>query len=126
MTGGRRYDVYYRRKGERILTTQILDFLMTQMDKLYFFGVLVLILLSVLQLRKMSHIYTQMTRFLDKLTGYLQVVLEEAEEEAPAEEPQAEYICGEDTKKSEMLRQEQQKKMRDAQVFDAILSEIYP
>jgi hypothetical protein len=95
------------------------------MDKLMFAGMLILIFLSALQLRKISRIYRQMTSFLDKLTGYLKVVLEDTEEEA-GDESQAEFAAQGESDAKKVERQVQQKKARDAQVFDAILSEIYP
>jgi outer membrane lipoprotein-sorting protein len=99
------------------------------MDKLMLVCVLILIFLSVLQLRKMSRIYKQMTRFLDKVTGYLQVVWDETEDEAEDEEEaaQGEFISGQEKDMRRAIEQQkEQKKIRDAQVFDAVLSEIFP
>jgi hypothetical protein len=79
----------------------------------------------------MGRIYRQMTRFLDKLTGYLQVVLEEPEGEDEAEVPTAEgsqeFVSGQEKDMREAIEQQKQQKIaRDAQVFDAVLSEIFP
>jgi hypothetical protein len=53
--------------------------------------------------------------------------MEEPEEEAGEDELLADVIPQKETEEKNVKRkEEQQKKIRDAQVFDAILSEIYP
>lgn len=113
------------------MATQVLDFLAAHMDKLMLAGMVLLIIVSALQLNRMSRINRQLTYFSEKLTGYLQAVF--AEEDAQ-EEPQEAFTEDEDefvSKQEQDMRdaievQKQQKKIRDAQLFDAVLSEIFP
>ncbi|MGN0336851.1 MAG: hypothetical protein ACI4EE_05090 [Lachnospiraceae bacterium] len=109
------------------MATQIMDFLTAQTDKLVLVGMLVLIVLSALQLAKMSRTNRQLKYLTEKLAGYLKAVLEDEEEE-DAEEPQeTEFVSRQEQNMREAIEQQkQQKKMKDAQVFDAVLSEIYP
>lgn len=104
-----------------------MDFLTAQTDKLVLVGMLVLIVLSALQLAKMSRTNRQLKYLTEKLAGYLKAVLEDEEEE-DAEEPQeTEFVSRQEQNMREAIEQQkQQKKMKDAQVFDAVLSEIYP
>ena len=109
------------------MATQIINFLTAQTDKLVLVGMLVLIVLSALQLAKMSRTNRQLKYLTEKLAGYLKAVLEDEEEE-DAEEPQeTEFVSRQEQNMREAIEQQkQQKKMKDAQVFDAVLSEIYP
>lgn len=109
-----------------ILATQIMDFLTAQTDKLVLIGMLALIVLSALQLAKMSRTNRQLKYLTDKLAGYLKAVLED--EEGETEEPQeAEFVSRQEQNMREAIElQKQQKKMKDAQLFDAVLSEIFP
>lgn len=104
-----------------------MDFLTAQTDKLVLVGMLALIVLSALQLAKMSRTNRQLKYLTEKLAGYLKAVLEDEEEE-DAEEPQeTEFVSRQEQNMREAIEQQkQQKKMKDAQVFDAVLSEIYP
>lgn len=113
------------------MATQVLDFLTAQTDKLMLAGIVLLVIFSALQLNKMSRINRQLTYFSDKLTGYLRAVLAE---EDTQEEPQEEAVVDEEdfvSKQEQNMRdalelQKQQKKIKDAQIFDAVLSEIFP
>ncbi len=113
------------------MATQVLDFLAAHMDKLMLAGMVLLIIVSALQLNRMSRINRQLTYFSEKLTGYLQAVFAE---EDTQEEPQEAFTEDEDefvSKQEQDMRdaievQKQQKKIRDAQLFDAVLSEIFP
>ena len=109
------------------MATQIMNFLTAQTDKLVLVGMLVLIVLSALQLAKMSRTNRQLKYLTEKLAGYPKAVLEDEEEE-DAEEPQeTEFVSRQEQNMREAIEQQkQQKKMKDAQVFDAVLSEIYP
>ena len=109
------------------MATQIMNFLTAQTDKLVLVGMLVLIVLSALQLAKMSRTNRQLKYLTEKLAWYLKAVLEDEEEE-DAEEPQeTEFVSRQEQNMREAIEQQkQQKKMKDAQVFDAVLSEIYP
>lgn len=109
-----------------ILATQILNFLTAQMDKLMLVGMLGLILLSTLQLAKMSRTNRQLKYLTDKLSGYLQAVLSDEEDEEELQE-ETEFISRQEQDMREAIElQKQQKKVKDAQVFDAVLSEIFP
>ena len=101
---------------------------MAQMDMLVLAGMLILILLSALQLAKMSRTNRQLKYLAEKLAGYLKAVLEDEEEEDTEEEPRAtEFVSRQEQNMREAIEQQkQQKKMKDAQVFDAVLSEIFP
>lgn len=116
------------KKEGRILATQIMDFLTAQTDKLVLVGMLALIILSALQLAKMSRTNRQLKYLTEKLAGYLKAVLEDEEEEDAEEEPRAtEFVSRQEQNMREAIEQQkQQKKMKDAQVFDAVLSEIFP
>ena len=115
-------------KEGKILATQILDFLTAQTDKLVLVGMLALIVLSALQLAKMSRTNRQLKYLTEKLAGYLKAVLEDEEDEEAESEPQeAEFVSRQEQDMREAIElQKQQKKMKDAQVFDAVLSEIFP
>ena len=63
-----------------------MNFLTTQMDKLALVGMLALIILSALQLAKMSRTNRQLKYLTDKLAGYLKAVLADEEEEEYEEE----------------------------------------
>lgn len=110
------------------MATQIMDFLTAQTDKLVLVGMLALIILSALQLAKMSRTNRQLKYLTEKLAGYLKAVLEDEEEEDTEEEPRAtEFVSRQEQNMREAIEQQkQQKKMKDAQVFDAVLSEIFP
>ena len=69
------------------LEAKILEFFTAQMDMLVLAGMLVLIVLSALQLAKMSRTNRQLKYLTEKLAGYLKAVLEDEEEEE-AEDPQ--------------------------------------
>ena len=116
------------KKEGRVLATQIMDFLTAQTDKLVLVGMLALIVLSALQLAKMSRTNRQLKYLTEKLAGYLKAVLEDEEEEDAEEEPRAtEFVSRQEQNMREAIEQQkQQKKMKDAQVFDAVLSEIFP
>ena len=111
-----------------ILATQILDFLTAQTDKLVLVGMLALIVLSALQLAKMSRTNRQLKYLTEKLAGYLKVILEEEEEDEEDEtQTETEFMSRQEQNMREAIEQQkQQKKLKDAQVFDAVLSEIYP
>ena len=110
------------------MATQIMDFLTAQTDKLVLVGMLALIILSALQLAKMSRTNRQLKYLTEKLAGYLKAVLEDEEEEDAEEETRAtEFVSRQEQNMREAIElQKQQKKMKDAQVFDAVLSEIFP
>ena len=112
------------------MATQIMNFLTTQMDKLVLVGMLALIILSALQLAKMSRTNRQLKYLTEKLAGYLKAVLaDEEEEEYEESEPREEttFVSRQEQNMREAIElQKQQKKMKDAQVFDAVLSEIFP
>ena len=106
------------------MATQILNLFMERMDMLMLVGMLVLIVLSALQLSKMSRTNRQLKYLTEKLAGYLKAVL--AEEEYEEDEPEEEraFVSRQEQNMREAI--EQQKKIKDAQVFDAVLSEIFP
>ncbi len=113
------------------MATQILSFLTAQMDKFMLVGIVLLVIFSALQLNRMSRINRQLTYFSEKLTGYLQAVLTEddtCEEvvEKSAEEEEAFMSRQEQDMRDALEQQKQQKKIKDAQIFDAVLSEIFP
>ena len=112
------------------MATQFMNFLTAQMDKLMLVGMLALIVLSALQLAKMSRTNRQLKYLTEKLGGYLKAVLTDAENEEYEEtEPQedASFVSRQEQNMREAIElQKQQKKMKDAQVFDAVLSEIFP
>lgn len=113
------------------MVTQVLDFLTAQTDKLMLAGIALLVIFSALQLNKMSRINRQLTCFGEKLTGYLQAVLaEEDTDEEPEEavtEDEEEFVSKQEQNMRDALEQQkQQKKIKDAQIFDAVLSEIFP
>ena len=109
------------------MATQILDLLTEWMDMLVLVGMLALIVLSVLQLAKMSRTNRQLRYLTEKLAGYLKAVLaDEENEECEEDEPEEEtaFVSRQEQNMREAI--EQQKKIKDAQVFDAVLSEIFP
>ena len=112
------------------MEAKILDFFTAQMDMLVLAGMLVLIVLSALQLAKMSRTNRQLKYLTEKLAGYLKAVLEDEADSALEEnEPQEEetIVSRQEQNMREAIElQKQQKKMRDAQVLDAVLSEIFP
>ena len=112
------------------MATQILKFFTEWMDMLVLAGMLVLIVLSALQLAKMSRTNRQLKYLTGKLAGYLKAVLEDEEDEEAAEDEMQEkraVVSRQEQNMREAIEvQKQQKKMKDAQVFDAVLSEIYP
>lgn len=113
------------------MVTQVLDFLTAQTDKLMLAGIALLVIFSALQLNKMSRINRQLICFGEKLTGYLQAVLaEEDTDEEPEEavtEDEEEFVSKQEQNMRDALEQQkQQKKIKDAQIFDAVLSEIFP
>lgn len=111
----------------RILATQIMDFFTAQTDKLMLVGMLALIVLSALQLARMSRTNRQLKYLTDKLAGYLKAVLEDEEESAAEEPGETEFVSKQEQNMREAIElQKQQKKIKDAQVFDAVLSEIFP
>lgn len=113
-----------------VLATQILKFFTEWMDMLVLAGMFVLIVLSALQLAKMSRTNRQLKYLTGKLAGYLKAVLEDEEDEEAAEDETQEkraVVSRQEQNMREAIEiQKQQKKMKDAQVFDAVLSEIYP
>ena len=112
------------------MEAKILGFFTAQMDMLVLAGMLVLIVLSALQLAKMSRTNRQLKYLTEKLAGYLKAVLEDEADSALEEnEPQEEetIVSRQEQNMREAIElQKQQKKMKDAQVFDAVLSEIFP
>lgn len=120
----------YRSKEGKNLEEKILGFFTAQMDMLVLAGMLVLIVLSALQLAKMSRTNRQLKYLTEKLAGYLKAVLEDEADSALEEnEPQEEetIVSRQEQNMREAIElQKQQKKMRDAQVLDAVLSEIFP
>ena len=112
------------------MEAKILGFFTAQMDMLVLAGMLVLIVLSALQLAKMSRTNRQLKYLTEKLAGYLKAVLEDESDSALDEnEPQEEetIVSRQEQNMREAIElQKQQKKMRDAQVLDAVLSEIFP
>lgn len=118
------------KKEGRILATQIMNFLTVQADKLVLVGMLALIVLSALQVAKTSRTNRQLKYLTEKLAGYLQVILadeEGAEYEADESEQEQAFVSRQEQDMREAIEhQKQQKKMKDAQVFDAVLSEIFP
>ena len=112
------------------MATQILKFFTEWMDMLVLAGMFVLIVLSALQLAKMSRTNRQLKYLTGKLAGYLKAVLEDEEDEEAAEDEMQEkraVVSRQEQNMREAIEvQKQQKKMKDAQVFDAVLSEIYP
>ena len=120
----------YRSKEGKNLEAKILGFFTAQMDMLVLAGMLVLIVLSALQLAKMSRTNRQLKYLTEKLAGYLKAVLEDEADSAFEENEQQEVetiVSRQEQNMREAIElQKQQKKMRDAQVFDAVLSEIFP
>lgn len=111
------------------MAAQILNLLTTQMDKLVLVGMLVLIILSALQLAKMSRINRQLKFLTERLAAYLKAVLTDEEEwEYEDNEPQeAEFVSRQEQEMRDALQlKQQQKSIKDAQIFDAVLSEIFP
>lgn len=109
------------------MATQIMNFLTAQTDKLVLVGMLALIVLSALQLTRMSRTNRQLKYLTDKLAGYLKAVLEDEEEGGTEEPAVAEFVSRQEQNMREAIElQKQQKKMKDAQIFDAVLSEIFP
>lgn len=113
------------------MATQILDFLTAQTDKFMLVGIVLLVIFSALQLNKMNKINRQLNFFSEKLTGYLQAVLaeEDTDEEAEEEfsEDEDDFVSKQEQNMRDALElQKQQKKIKDAQIFDAVLSEIFP
>lgn len=109
------------------MATQIMDFFTAQTDKLMLVGMLALIVLSALQLARMSRTNRQLKYLTDKLAGYLKAVLEDEEESAAEEPGETEFVSKQEQNMREAIElQKQQKKIKDAQVFDAVLSEIFP
>lgn len=123
-TGGR------GEKEGKNLEGRILEFFVAQWNLILLGGMAILILLSVLQTAKMSRTNRQLKYLTEKLAGYLKAVLEdEAEDALEEQEQQAEesFVSRQEKDMREALElQKQQKKMKDAQLFDAVLSEIYP
>lgn len=109
------------------MLTKIFDFLTVHTDKLMLAGILAMVILLALQLRKTSRMNRQLTYLTDKLGGYLKAVLEDAEDEEETAEADTEFVSKQERNMREALEQQkQQKHMKDAQVFDAVLSEIFP
>ena len=113
------------------MATQVLNFLAEHTDKLMLASIVLLVFFSALQLNKMSRINRHLTYFSEKLTGYLQVVLAEEDvqeepEEVLAEEGEEFVSKQEQNMRDSLELQKQQKKIKDAQIFDAVLSEIFP
>lgn len=106
---------------------KIIQFLSAQADILVLAGLLMLVVLAALQLAKMSRLNRQLTRLTDKLGGYLQAVLADEPEELDEQEETAVFVSAQEKNMRESLEQQKRKnRQRDAQVFDAVLSEIYP
>ena len=106
---------------------QIIRFLDTQTDKLILAAMMILIIVCICQTVKMGRTNRQLKYLTDRLTGYLKAVLEDEEEELPQQEPESEFVSRQEQDMRDALElQKQQKKLRDAQVFDAVLSEMYP
>lgn len=106
--------------------TQIALFFDTQTDKLILAAMLILIIVCICQTVRMGRTNRQLKYLTDRLTGYLKAVLEDGEE-AEESQQEAEFISRQEQNMRDALElQKQQKKLRDAQVFDAVLSEMYP
>lgn len=106
--------------------TQIALFFDTQTDKLILAAMLILIIVCICQAVRMGRTNRQLKNLTDRLTGYLKAVLEDGEDEEEAA-PETEFISRQEQNMRDALElQKQQKKLRDAQVFDAVLSEMYP
>lgn len=102
--------------------TQLALLFDAQTDKLILAAMLILIIVCICQAVRMGRTNRQLKYLTDRLTGYLKAVLEDEEEVLPEEcisQP-------EQNMRDALELQRQQKKLRDAQVFDAVLSEIYP
>lgn len=115
----------------RAIQQQFLAVVETQMDKLIFTALVLLVLLSILQLVKMSQTTRQLTYLTDKLTGYLKAVLEDEPEEETEEkgdyDENQEFVSYQERNMRESIEQQKrQKNMRETQVIDAVLSEIFP
>ncbi len=106
--------------------TQIALFFDTQTDKLILAAMLILIIVCICQTVRVGRTNRQLKYLTDRLTGYLKAVLEDGEE-AEESQQEAEFISRQEQNMRDALElQKQQKKLRDAQVFDAVLSEMYP
>ena len=104
---------------------RIIFFLDTQTDKLILAAMIVLIILGIGQFIRVGRTNRQLKYLTDRLADYLNAVLEETEEELPAQA--AEFVSRQEPNMRDALElQKQQRQIRDAQVFDAVLSEMYP
>ena len=109
----RRHWVAANKKEGTILATQILDFLTAQTDKLVLVGMLALIVLSALQLAKMSRTNRQLKYLTEKLAGYLKAVLaDEENEEYEEDESQEEaaFVSRQEQNMREAIEQQKQQK----------------
>ncbi len=104
---------------------RIIFFLDTQTDKLILAAMIVLIILGIGQFIRVGRTNRQLKYLTDRLADYLKAVLEDTEEELPAQD--AEFVSRQEQNMRDALElQKQQRQIRDAQVFDAVLSEMYP
>ncbi|MDD6037355.1 MAG: hypothetical protein PUD20_00940 [bacterium] len=92
-----------------------------QTDKLLLGCFVLLVILSALQLRRLKKTNKQFEYLTDKLTGYLKAVLTEDEltEETPV-------VSRQEKNMRESIEKQRQTNAKDAQVIDAVLSEIFP
>ena len=104
---------------------RIIFFLDTQTDKLILAAMIVLIILGIGQFIRVGRTNRQLKYLTDRLSDYLKAVLEDTEEALPAQD--AEFVSRQEQNMRDALElQKQQRQIRDAQVFDAVLSEMYP
>lgn len=108
------------------MAEKITHFFETQSDMLLLAGMLALVIVCVLQLVKMSRLNRQLSYLTDRLGGYLRAVLDSPEEPDADEQAEAFVSRQEQDMRKNLEQQRQMKRQRDAQVFDAVLSEIYP
>lgn len=114
----------------KAIQQQFLELIETQMDKLILTALVLLVLLSMVQLIQMSRTNHKLTYLTDKLGGYLKAVLEDDDyEEEPVQEyaPEQDFVSRQEQNMRETIEeQKRQKNVRDTQVIDAVLSEIFP
>lgn len=104
---------------------RIVFFLDTQTDKLILAAMIILIILGIGQFIRVGRTNRRLKYLTDRLADYLKAVLEDTEEEPPAQD--AEFVSRQEQNMRDALElQKQQRQIRDAQVFDAVLSEMYP
>ncbi|MBO5246585.1 MAG: hypothetical protein J6B28_04915 [Eubacterium sp.] len=113
-----------------MLGMQIQTMLTGKMDMLILGGMFILICLSALQCVKAGSTSRQLKFLTKKLSGYLQAVLEDNEQMDEQSEEQTEMDTvvsrQEQTMRERIELQKQQKREKEAQLFDAVLSDIFP